>query len=449
MIGDYLPRDRAAISPVASAAADQGCACLPSRTFGRQVPCPVRFNFNYCGQAGLPDISPEVKEYNRETEYSLQARASAEKYFFADLIVVKTEQSYTMKKLLTLPVFILFLSATHAQKVDLDRFNFTVSYHDFPEELLPQAYKTYNIRLETSPSLGLGYSSTSLTNTILIEGLRKVEGTGHITILLMLDDIVFDKPETIERVQTSKDKQGIEVKKSMFSLEFLYSFAARMSVYDYKGNTIVSNRVLFDRDNKRTYKTPEANSTMEAANYYNNKISDIRSTLAKQLAATVITQTNQWLNERYGFPTRRANDILWILNNKRHNVYSAHQKAWNDFKNAIVLMNENEPLDKVKQKMQPVIDYFENVKKQYTSSDKEDKKMRYASYYNLAKIYIYLDEPEKAMTEADALAMNDYDEKDGKILRSTAELLANTLRKNNTGTRHFAVNSDKYEPPIK
>ena len=354
-----------------------------------------------------------------------------------------------MKKLLILPVLVILFSTISAQRVDLDRFNFSVSYRDFPIEPLPESYKTYNVRLEAAPSLGMGYSSANLTNNIVIEGLKKVEGTGHISILLMLDDIVFDKPESIERVQTSKDKQGNEIKKSLFSLEFYYSFSARMSVYDYKGNTIVSNRILFDRDSKRSYKTPESNSAADATNYYSNKVGEIRNNLAKQLTGTVVAQTNQWLNEQYGYPTRRVNDILWILNNKRHAVYSAHQKAWNDFKNAIVLINENESLDKVRQKMKPVIDYFETVKKQYTTSDKEDKKMRYASYYNLAKIYIYLDEPEKAMSEADALAMNDYDEKDGKTLRYIAEELADKLRKNNKGTRHFAVNTEKYEPPVK
>ncbi len=377
------------------------------------------------------------------------AKCSDQLYFFSVLIVVKAAQPNTMKKLLILPIVLLLFSAIYGQRVDLDRFNFSVSYRDFPQEPLPEKYKTYNFRVEASPSLGLGYSTTNLFNTILIEGLKKVEGTGHISILLMLDDIVFEKPETIERIQTSKDKQGVEVKKSLYSLVFDYSFAARLSVYDYKGNTLVSSRVLFDRDNRRTYKTPESNSAADATNYYSNKVGEIRANLAKQLTATVITQTNQWLNEQYGFPTRRVNDILWILNNKRHSAYNAHQKAWNDFRNAIVLMSENEPLDKVKQKMKPAIDYFESVKKQYTSSDKEDKKMRYSSYYNLAKIYIYLDEPEKALTEADALAMNDYDEKDGRALRSAAESLADNLRKNNTGSRHFAVNIDKYEPPIK
>jgi hypothetical protein len=207
-----------------------------------------------------------------------------------------------------------------------------------------------------------------------------------------------------------------------------------MSVYDYKGNTFVSNKILFDRDNKRAYKTPELNSAEEAVNYYNSKFNDIRSAIAAQLTATVVDQTNQWLNNQYGFPVRRVNDIFWILNNKRHKSYRDQQKAWNDFKNAIVLMNANETLDRVKQKMQPVINYFEKVKKEYITSDKGDRKMRYASYYNLAKIYLYLDEPEKAMMEADALAMNDFDERDGKFLHQAVALLADKLRKNNADT---------------
>ena len=124
-----------------------------------------------------------------------------------------------MKNLFTLLVLTFFVSSVYAQRVDLDRFNFSVSYRDFPENPLPEAYKTYNVRLETSPSLELGYSIQNMEDNVAIEGLKKVEGTGHITILLMMDDIIFEKPETLERIQTSKDKQGNEIKKSFFSTQ--------------------------------------------------------------------------------------------------------------------------------------------------------------------------------------------------------------------------------------
>lgn len=354
-----------------------------------------------------------------------------------------------MKNYYLVLVFAFITSTITAQRVDLDKFNFSVSYRDFPVNPLPEDYKTYNVRIEASPSLGLGYTTQNMSNDFFIEGLKRVEGTGHITVLLMLDDIIFEKSEMKERVQTTKDKQGNEVKKSFFSTEMVYSFAARMSVYDYKGMTIENSKVLEDRSYKRTYKTPESNSEADASGYYANKSNEIRTTLAKQVAAGAINEAAQWLNNEYGFPVRRVNDILWILNNKRHSSYRDHQKAWNDFKSAIVMINENESLDAAKEKMQPVIAYFEKAKKQYNGTDKESRKMRYASYYNLAKIYLYLDEPEKAMVEADALSMNDYDEKDGRYLHAAAEALQDKLRKNNADTRHFIVKADSYESPLK
>ncbi|HJS55277.1 MAG TPA: hypothetical protein VJ765_12065, partial [Chitinophagaceae bacterium] len=76
-----------------------------------------------------------------------------------------------MKKLILVSCTSLIFASLCAQRVDLDRFNFTASYRDFPDEPLPDEYKTYNVRIEASPSLGLGYSITNLENLISIEGL--------------------------------------------------------------------------------------------------------------------------------------------------------------------------------------------------------------------------------------------------------------------------------------
>ena len=354
-----------------------------------------------------------------------------------------------MKKLILVFFTALFFSSGFAQRVDLDRFNFTASYRDFPDEPLPAEYKTYNVRIEASPSLGLGYSATNLENLISIEGLKKVTGTGHITIIAMLDDIVIEKTETKERVQVTKDKNNVEVRKSFFATEMTYSFSARATVYDYKGNTVVSNYILFERENKRTYKAAESSNPVEAANNFNNKVLEIKSNLSKQLVNGAVSNLNSYLNTNYGYAIQKVNDIFWVLNNKKHPEYSEQQKAWNNFKNAIVLMNPDESLEKVKEKMKPVIAYYEKVKTIYTGSDKEAKKIRYASYYNLAKIYLYLDDPVAAMREADALSMNDYDESDGRNLRAIAENLDEQLKRNNASTRHFPVVISSFQPPIK
>ena len=354
-----------------------------------------------------------------------------------------------MKKLVLILCTALFFASAFAQRVDLDRFNFTASYRDFPDEPLPTEYKTYNVRIEASPSLGLGYSAANLENLINIEGLKKVGGTGHITIITILDDIVIENTETKERIQVTKDKQGVEIRKSFFSTEMTYSFSARATIYDYKGTTVTSGYVLFDRENKRTYKTPEFSNPVDAANNFNNKALETKSNLAKQLVNGAVNNLNNYLNTTYGYSIQKVNDIFWVLNNKKHPEYSEHQKAWNNFKNAIVLMSPDEPLDKVKEKLKPVIAYYDKVKTLYSGSDKEARKLRYASYFNLAKIYLYLDDPAAAMREADALAMNDFDESDGRNLRAVAESLDEQLKKNNASTRHFPVVISSFQPPVK
>src|SRR5688572_9643602 len=193
-----------------------------------------------------------------------------------------------------------FVSAL-SQRVDLDRFNFTASFRDFPDEPLPLEYKTYNVRIEAAPSLGLGYSASSLENMISIEGLKKVTGTGHITIIAILDDIVIEKTETKERVQVTKDKNNVEVRKSFFETEMTYSFSARATVYDYKGSTVVSNHILFERETKRTYKAPESSNPIDAANNFNNKVLEIKSNLSKQLVNGAISHSNNYLNTNYGY----------------------------------------------------------------------------------------------------------------------------------------------------
>lgn len=349
---------------------------------------------------------------------------------------------------LTLCISIIY-SCISAQRVDLDRFNFTASFRNFPEDPLPEAYKTYNVRIEPAPSLGLGYGVDQQENMIQIEGLKKVPGTGHITVLALLDDVVIEKTESRERVEIKKDKQGIETRKTYFSTEMTYSFSARVSVYDYKGNTLISNHVLSDRENRRTYKGSEYSNPVDAANNFNSKMLEIRNNIARQLVNTAINNLNTTLNARFGYSIQRVNDMFWVLNNKRHPEYSAQQKAWNSFKNAIVLMNAEQPLDNVREKLKPVITYFDKIKETYSGTDKEARKLRYASYFNLAKLYLYLDDPSAAIKEADALSMNDYDENDGRALRAVAERLDEQLKRNNASTRHFALDISKYEPPVK
>ncbi len=71
--------------------------------------------------------------------------------------------------------------------------------------------------------------------------------------------------------------------------------------------------------------------------------------------------------------------------------------------------------------------------------------MRYASYYNKAKLYLYLDDPDAAIQEAEGLIKNDYDVKDGKKIIETAKKLKELFNKKKVNTRHFSFDLNKVE----
>ncbi len=102
-------------------------------------------------------------------------------------------------------------------------------------------------------------------------------------------------------------------------------------------------------------------------------------------------------------------------------------------------MRFNESSEQIVATLSPTIAYFEGLKSKYASDDKTDKKLRYASFYNLAFLYYYLDMPDKAIEKANELIKNDYDEKDGKAWVTKATELKKVMELNQVKTTHLAI----------
>jgi hypothetical protein len=181
--------------------------------------------------------------------------------------------------------------------------------------------------------------------------------------------------------------------------------------------------------------------------YYNNNRYAIRSGLASTLATNTVTSYRNILTQRYGFSSRRDFDFMWILDSKKHPENAPMQAAFTLFKQTIEAMSEEEDLEPIKVKLQPAIAYFDSLKVRITGTEKGDKKLRYAAYYFLMKMYILLDNPDAAIKEADLLIANDYDDSDGKTYKRLAESLKASLEKNNVTSRHFVIDVSGYKAP--
>ena len=100
-------------------------------------------------------------------------------------------------------------------------------------------------------------------------------------------------------------------------------------------------------------------------------------------------------------------------------------------------MSATESLETLAQNLQPVMEYFQTLKTKYAGDDKQNRKMRYSAYYNLAALNYLLDRPANAMEEADGLIKNEYDTSDGKKYIELAGELEIDRDKHKMDARHI------------
>jgi hypothetical protein len=216
---------------------------------------------------------------------------------------------------------------------------------------------------------------------------------------------------------------------------------------DYKGANIM-NFNLADRSYKHTYKSPEFALRPVAEAYFMMNALTITGQLYRSCVNNAISYLSTEASNNFGYGEVTVTDYMWILDSKKHPEYTAHRNAFLKLKDVLFTINASNPIDGVRAELQPVIKYFNDIKKKYPGTSKHDRKLRYASYFNLAVLYYYLDDPQSMMKEASGLVLNDFDSKDGKAFEASAVRLKELFERTKMTTRHFPVNPDSYKGPF-
>ncbi|HYF30732.1 MAG TPA: hypothetical protein VD993_06410 [Chitinophagaceae bacterium] len=359
-----------------------------------------------------------------------------------------------MKKIFYLIALTAFMAGcggsaavSNGDKVDLDKFSFTASYRDLPRNALDTSYHTYSVQIDYGYLTRLSLKRGELENQVRLEGWRRLPYGAHVQVKIKFEDLIIQSSDVREKEEVIKDKDGKETgKRKYYVVEVGYTFGAQAKITDYKG-AFIDEIQLASRDQRRTHYSDNFSSAAEANVYSKIGLVMLQPQLTRQSMNGVLENLSNNLTVNYGYPERTVNDFFWIVNSRKHPEYENHRRAWLNFRQAIAMMSPDEPLDEVKKAMQPVIEYYNKVKKMYASDSKGDKKMRYASYYNLAKIYWYLDDPDAGMKEATELIINGYDAKDGNGLEAGASNLKMLMRQAKRDSRHFRIQIEAYQGP--
>ncbi len=351
-----------------------------------------------------------------------------------------------MKKVLFITVFLLPVIAL-CQRVDLDRFKFTSQFRSLPTMRLDSSYRTYHVSIEAPRLMKRYVSDIAPEQSVILEGWRMLDKNGHLAIQVKLEDLLPQSYSVKEREEIVKDRAGKETgRRKLYSQEVVYTFSAFADIVDYKGAHI-KNIHLADRHYKQVYRSPEFAIRAMAEGYFLVNSLKVTEQLYKNCVNRAMKYLSNKITDDFGYGERTVTDQMWIVGNKKHPEYQAHRQAFLTLSEVLFSISANRPLDGIYEQLKPAISYFESIKRKYPSTSKHDRKIRYASYYNLATLYYYLDDPHNMQREASALVLNDFDVADGKALESTAIYLKNLFIQTNLSSRHFAIDTATFKGP--
>ena len=346
-----------------------------------------------------------------------------------------------MKRLiLILGLVSLFSLSGKAQtkNVDLDNHSFSYAYRAFPTNPLSPIRFTYATRVTASGAVRMNVSVEDVNEKIVVQGQIRVSNPAQASMLveLTVGSLMVSSTEITERKSETKDKQGNVTTKFYYRMNVKYTFESSYKIT--KDQKPLVNGSFFSRYTTHTYQSNEYPTRQAASEFWDNNRNSLTSDFHQDLVLRSAASLATLASTKYGFPaTFNQWDHIIIMDEKKHNENTAFRAAAEALKRELQAMTPDFPLDR--ERVEPLIDYFKSLPGKYTDpNSKADQRIRYAAYFNLCKIYLYLDEPDNVAQYANLITSNGYDAKDGEKLIKEANELRNLFYTTGIRTRHFA-----------
>ncbi len=388
-----------------------------------------------------------------------------------DKWLVKKEKLRIMFKKITLVLVGIISISSYAQKspkVDLDRFYFDVKLQRLPSENIPFENRTYTTKVNIVPSVYDYYPDiNSIKSRLYIKGWKNTTTSPTVSVDFNITEFSQKSTNIANRLVEEKDKDG-KVTKSYYMYMAVVQFFGNGSVIMNGPKSTVqiqskkveeapkeTNRFLQNKTVTKTeditstegslnkinlsssleYRSKESTNYKEIENYYNINKNEIFNQKLREYIDYATQNANFNVNRIYGFEPVSNNEKVWIMDAK-DDEGALQKEAISAVKVYFSEIQADKPIDETIKNLQPLVDYFESLKTKYPDDNKGSRKIRYSAFYNLGKIYLSTDQPEKAIKEGEGLIANDYDKSDGKDLIKDAETLINLFAKTGFKSRH-------------
>lgn len=337
-----------------------------------------------------------------------------------------------------------------SQKVDLDKYFIKVAYLQLPSNQLPVEYSTFSTKFIAN---GINLYDVGYMNRegdlesiyFTISGFKKVKTGGHLSIKIQIDGYDMGKPEIVKKEDKSKDKDGKETISTSYKLTFKYLVPMRYTIADLNG-VIIQDGSLAEGTSTKTYESGAYTTTTALENYWKENGITIKRSLIRSFMSEKLSAFEIKLNNEIGYTPRTIDEILWSTDSPKHPENEQFRKVCDDVKIAMGEMTSEKSLSL--EKVKPAIEYFEAILKKYTKDEKPERKLRYASWFNMATIYYWLEDFDNAIRCCDGLVANDYDKSDAKDIKQNSERMKKILSGPIKSAHYVRDVSNAIAPPL-
>lgn len=327
-----------------------------------------------------------------------------------------------------------------AQKIDIDRAHAITSWIHLPNSKVDSSFHTYSCTVEDAYNLGsYGLIESEMKkNYCTINGYAPLEFNGDLRVNVTILPFKILDATVVSRVEKTKDKSGRELSQTYYKYQVSYQGGLTWILMDKNDNKLLVKSLSMFVSIEKSFGN-EYGTYKEASDSYNNNRASIHREIASSLITPQLSEMNSKINNEFGYYPVKERFVLWTLDTKKHPENEIFRKNIDAAKAAFNAISANGLTAKDSAAIKPIEDYFSEIPKKYTGTEKNDLKLRYVAYYNLAQMAYYMDDFDKASEYANLLIQNEYDEKDGKNIlkdvKNTQSFLANRYKSSRRFTR--------------
>lgn len=342
-------------------------------------------------------------------------------------------------------VFTLFLAGAttaYAQKIDIDKKAVTTSLISLPRKDVDTSFHTFSYTFKgdiTLPAWGMDMAQVKDTY-FKLEGYQSVEKSGDLHLEANLPAIRFLDSNVESRVVKSKDKSGRETSTYYYKHVLSYDYGFSWKLVDKNGKELTNRLFSSPLTTIKKFNGEEYTEYKKAYESYNNNRAQVNRNIATKEINESLSNMYSVLNEYFGYKCTNVRFNIWLLDTEKHPEYEAMKKHFESVKAAYAAIDCHGLTPADVEALQPAIAYYKSIPEKYKADEKADKKLRYAAYFNLANIYLHLDDVAKVKEYSNLLIENDYDKGDGKDFIKDAENLIELFESKQVPSRRFPRN---------